>query len=41
VVTEAGPDETVRQAWDRVATARAGAPDVRLSAVPTGVDAVR
>ncbi|MFN0284795.1 MAG: DUF58 domain-containing protein [Kineosporiaceae bacterium] len=34
VVTEAGPDETVRQAWDRVATARPGTPDVRLASVP-------
>jgi uncharacterized protein (DUF58 family) len=34
-VTEGGPDETVRQAWDRVATARPGGPDARLAAVPT------
>ncbi len=34
VVTEAGPDETVRHAWDRVATARPGTPDVRLASVP-------
>lgn len=33
VVTEAGPEETVRQAWDRVADARPGS-EFRLTPVP-------
>lgn len=34
VVTEAGPEETIRQAWDRVADARPGQ-ELRLTPVPT------
>ncbi len=37
IVTEAGPDETVRQVWDRVTVARPGSHDVRLTPVPATV----